>query len=101
MGSAGLKYCNSVFGREAHGEDTKLVKIVIPGRKLAIKMARAQKYANQVTAPSQALDGSLTTARRSAPLISVVLRMNGRCLFFFEIHHSSPLSEKKEREGTK
>lgn len=91
MGSVGLKYRNSVFGREAHDEGTELVKIVISGRKLAIEMARAQEQANQITAPSQPLDVSSTAARRSGPLISVVLRMNGECLSFFDIYHSSSL----------
>lgn len=76
-------------GREDHVESTELVKIVVPGRRLAIKMARAQEQANQVTAPSQPLDVSSTAARRSGPLISVVLRMNGECLSFFDIYHSS------------
>jgi len=91
MGSAGLKYRNSVFGREAHDEGTEIVEIVIPGRKLAIKMARAQEQANQVTTPNQPLDVSSTAAGRSGSLISAVLRMNGRCLSFFDIYHSSPL----------
>lgn len=89
MGSAGLKYCNSEFGRGAHDEGTEIVEIVIPGRKLAIKMARAQEQADQVTAPNHPLDVSSTAARRSGPLISVVLRMNGECLSFFDIYHSS------------
>ena len=57
-----MKYCNSVFGREAHDEGTEIVEIIIPGRKLAIKMARAQEQANQVTAPNQSLDVSSTAA---------------------------------------
>ncbi|CAD0052229.1 unnamed protein product [Aureobasidium pullulans] len=88
MGSVGLKYRNSVFGREAHDEGTELVKIVISGRKLAIKMARAQEQANQITAPSQPLDVSSTAARRSGPLISVVLRMNVNAILYFpQISH--------------
>lgn len=78
-------------GREDHVESAELVKIVVPGRKLAIKMARAQEQANQVTAPNQSLDVSSTAAGRLGPLISVVLRMNGRCLSFFDIYHSSSL----------
>ncbi|CAC9894326.1 unnamed protein product [Aureobasidium pullulans] len=68
MGSVGLKYRNSVFGREAHDEGTEIVEIVIPGRKLAIKMARAQEQANQVTAPNQSLDHSINATLYSPQL---------------------------------